>query len=150
METVSAFRLRILEGHTGAAVRRVTAPVLRQAREQSMNVCAARQQILNGPQFATLFHEIGPLHDLDIWLGKKLDRRKGLCNRTRQGVALGIAGYGKFCRTQFLTGRIAWRSRRPQSFARNTACPSGVSHRLPVEARMQPAYQEQTPQPLGR
>jgi len=52
-----------------------------------MNVCAARQQILNGPQFATLFHEIGPLHDLDIWLGKKLDRRKGLCNRTRPGCS---------------------------------------------------------------
>lgn len=147
MGTVSAFRLLIPEGHTGAAVRRVTAPVLRQAREQSMNVCAARQQILNRLQVATLFHEIGPLHDLDIWLGKKLDRRKGLCNRTRQGVGLGIAGYGKFCRTQCLTGRIAWRSQRPQSFARNIAFPSAVSYRLPVGARMQPVNQEQTPQP---
>jgi hypothetical protein len=69
-----------------------------------MNVCAARPQILNGPQFATLFHEIGRLHDLETWLGQKLDRRKGLGNCTRQDVALGIAGYGKFCRTQFSLG----------------------------------------------
>ena len=69
-----------------------------------MNGCAARQQISNGPQVAMLFHEIRPLHDLDTWLGKKLDRRKRLGNRTRQGAARGIAGCGKFCGTQLLLG----------------------------------------------